>query len=201
MMLTMILYPPSAGGNHLKNILCLDPSFANSGDLDIEKTYYQNPGVNIGEVQSIPGRNVHNFLIEKFLSEFNKDHILQCHFGEIASYQEKILDIEKRLILITIDDAIDRLLLRRRQSKLGQHIHPYWLDEELPYFYQPLICERYFGFLRSQILSIPLEKFWQKNLIVTVEDINRFLDKKIPQDLAQNLHDRWHQINPGLVDQ
>lgn len=200
-MLTMILYPPSAGGNHLKNILCLDPSFANSGDLDINKVYYQNPGVNIGEVQSMPGRNVHKVLIEKFLSKPDKDYVLQCHFGEIAPYQSNIFQIQKRVLLITIDQDDDQSLLNKRQHKLGQHIHPYWLKEELPYLYQSAMCEKYFGFEKTEIMSIPMIKFWQKEINNLVNDINLFLDKKIPQNLAQNLHARWHQINPGLLDQ
>lgn len=200
MMLTMILYPPSAGGNHLKNILCLDQSWNNSSDLDIVKVYYENLGVQIGEVQSVPGRNVRAAFIDSIVDYPGKDYILQCHFGEIAPYRTKIQQVKKQVILLTIDDCKDRAFLNRRQHRLGQHIHPYWLDEELPYVYQPLMCERYFDIDPGAILPISVTQFWQRNITDLVLGINEFTKKNIDLNQAQNLHDRWHKINQNLLD-
>ena len=196
-MLVLIAYPPSAGGNHLKNILCLDNSFANSIDLNIKKVYYENQGAKIGEVQSIPGRNVHEHFIDQVCQDIDSDYVLQCHFGEIANYRDRIFDLEKKLILLTIDDFTDRIILEKRQNRLGQHIHPYWLEEELLFLYQPEMYVRYFGISKNNIMSLPVHHFWKSDLEThsIIDRVNQFLNKQIPKKQAQDLHDRWQEIN------
>ena len=196
-MLTIVCYPPGAGGNHFKNILCLDQSFANSKDLDIIKVYYKNKEEEIGEVPAIPGRNVHEYFIDQLCSDVDRDYILQCHFGEIAVYRDRIINLDKKLIILTIDQSNDRRMLEKRQNQLGQNIHPYWLDEELLLLYQPLMYTIYFGIPESNIMTIPINHFWNPDLDThsIVDRTNDFLGKKIPKDQAQKLHDRWQEIN------
>lgn len=193
----MIIYPPGAGGNHLKNILCLDPSFVNSSDLDIQRIYYDSEESRIGEVPARPGRNIHEWMFDEIHSCYDRDYLLACHFGEIAPYLDRIQNIEKRILLLTIDSDIDRRILNKRQIRLGQNIHPYWLEEELPYLYQPRMYQTYFGIDIQHIMSIPIQDFWSQTLLehTVIDRINSFLRKNIPKTSAQELHNRWQSIN------
>ena len=76
-------------------------------------------------------------------------------------------------------------------------MHPYWLEEELVFLYQPMMYSRYFNISESDIISIPVHHFWEPDLAAhsIVDHVNQFLGKNIPKDRSQNLHDRWQEIN------
>ena len=131
----IISYPPGAGGNHLKNILCLDRNFANSGDLNL--AVYDEPIQPPGTVHSRPGRNVHEYIVNDIVNSPDQRWILHGHYGELAPHREKINSItEKTFVLISINRPRDQELLTRRQQRLGYGHHPYWNQEEQPYLYR-----------------------------------------------------------------
>ena len=96
---TIIAYPPSGGGNHLKNLLCLSGAFANSGDLNLEPYNTGNR-----EVHSTPGRNMNEYRMADALFSTG-DFILHGHFGELAPFRSEINNIEQKKFVIT-DHAI-----------------------------------------------------------------------------------------------
>lgn len=192
MSVTIIAYPPSAGGNHLKNILCLDRSFANSDDLN-----RQNYTSGNREVHSTPGRNMQEYRINH-AETAESDYILHGHFGELAPWRDRINAIEdKKWILITIASYRDQFLLNQRQRRLGQWGHEYYLQEEQPYLYQPEFYQSYFTGRAENIYTMTLNAFWHPQLehhqIVT--GLNNFLNKQIDAEQAQDLHNLWHINN------
>jgi len=189
----VIAYPPSGGGNHLKNILCLDKSFGNSSDLNTE--VYTNGE---REVHSTSGRNVQPFRVEAAAQDPHREYIIHGHFGELATQRDQINAIvDKKFIVVTIDTNRDRYLLNIRQNRLGQMSHPYYLDEEQPYLYQPYFYQTYFTGLPENIYTIALNDFWHPNLTAhdIIPGLNTFLNKNVDQEQAQVLHNHWHINN------
>lgn len=192
MTVVVIAYPPGGGGNHLKNILCLDPSFANSTDLDQSK-YTSGER----EVHSTPGRNMQEFKILEAETAAG-DYILHGHVGELAPYRNRINSISnKKWILISIDSSRDQYLLDTRQHRLGQFGHEYYLKEEQPYLYQAEFYQSYFTGSAENIYTIALTDFWNSNLAQSqiIQQLNVFLNKNIDQEQAQVLHNHWHINN------
>jgi hypothetical protein len=188
----VIAYPPSGGGNHLKNILCLDPSFSNSSDLDVSK--YTNGD---REVHSTPGRNVQEHKVSAAAIS-KSDYIIHGHFGELATQRDQINAIyDKKFVVVTIDSDRDKFLLDTRQHRLGQMGHPYYLNEEQPYLYQPYFYQNYFTGLPENIYTIALNDFWHPNLNThnIIPGLNTFLNKNVDQEQAQVLHNHWHINN------
>jgi len=188
----IIAYPPSGAGNHLKNILCLDRSFGNSSDLNID-VYTRGER----EVHSTTGRNVS---AERVAAANDPDltYIIHGHFGELATQRDQINNIaDKKFIIVTIDSDRDRYLLDTRQHRLGQMSHEYYLNEEQPYLYQPYFYQTYFTGMPENIYTIALNDFWHPDLneYKIIQGLNAFLNKNIDQEQAQFLHNHWHKNN------
>lgn len=193
----VIAYAPGAGGNHLKNLLCLESTFGNSPDLD--STVYSTATQPPGTVHSIPGRNVRADLIEKYCNNPDKTWIIHGHFGELAPYRSQINAIEnKKFIVISIDSDQDRQLLTKRQERLGHRQHPYYINEEQPYLYKSEVYTSYFTATTPEdVCVIPLYEAWHPNLVESkiIARLNNFLNININIDTAQTLHNRWWELN------
>jgi len=192
----VIAYPPMAGGNHFKNLLCLDSSFANSSDLD--RTVYTSSDVHpTGTAHSVGGRNVHQYLFEKIFANPEQHWIIHGHFGELAPFRQELNSIDyKKYIIITIDTELDRKLLLDRQERLGGTSgHPYYLDEEQPYLYQPFMYESYFT--SNDIMTCTMREVWHPDLRQSklIDRWNRYLNININIDEAQHYHTLWWNSN------
>lgn len=197
MSVVIVAYSPSAGGNHLRNILCLSSSFVNSVEFD--STIYDRADQTAGSVHSIPGRNIQTEYLKRVLVNPRDCFALAGHFSELAEYREFLLNIDKKFIIIGIDTVQDRKLLGNRQTRLGQHTqpHPYWLNEEQPFLYRSTMYQSYFATLPQDILTISLYDLWHPtfNNGRVIQCINDFLNIDIDITPAQMLHEKWWRNN------
>jgi hypothetical protein len=191
----IVAYCPSAGGNHLKNILSLSSSFANQKEMDL--TVYDRADQTSGAVHSINGRNVQDIFIDRMLDQPDQCWLLSGHFGELALVRESLVHVDKKFLIITLDQSIDRQLLERRQQRLGQQCHPYWLEEEQLYLYQPEMYRTYFNVDSANIATISLYDLWHPTLCdhAVLTKINQFLNIDIDVESAQNLQQKWWNSN------
>jgi hypothetical protein len=191
----IVAYCPAAGGNHLKNLLSLSSSFANHAEMDL--TVYDRADQTSGAVHSIDGRNVQDVFIDRMLDHPSQCWLLSGHFGELAPIKSTLLTVDKKFLIITIDTVIDRRLLERRQQRLGQHCHPYWLEEEQLYLYQPEMYQTYFNVDPANIATVSLYDLWHPTLQdgTVITKINQWLDIDIELDTAQNLQKKWWDSN------
>lgn len=192
MSLAIVYYSPSAGGNHLKNLINLDPNMRDNHSLDLG-IYDQS---NQGTAHSRAGRNVLRSDIEAIIREPAQRWCICGHFGELAPKRDLLMQIpDRRFVIISIESTVDRWLLEARQQKLGQQCHPYWLNEEQPYLYDRPMCKEYWRTLES--IKISLEHFWNPDLRAhgLVDIINDFLGTDIPKQQACDLHHRWWWSN------
>jgi len=92
---------------------------------------------------------------------------------------------------------VDRRLLARRQQRLGQHCHPYWLEEEQLYLYQPEMYQTYFNIPAQNIATVSLYDLWHPTLCdyAVINKLNDFLNVNINTESAQNLQQKWWQGN------
>ncbi len=193
MSLALVVYPPGAGGNHLKNLLCLDVTFHNSAELD--PAVYDAQDRARGEVWCVGGRNLQPVFFDRLEQDPDARFVLIAHFGEMMQNRQRILEIDDiRLVIITITDPAARRRLEQRQTRLGQNIHPYWLDEELTWCYQSQIYQDCFGISRDRCLEVPLQDLWHPDL-PAVPAVEQFLAVTIPRDQARLLHQKWLRSN------
>ena len=149
-MLNLIVYAPGAGGNHLKNLLCL-ADFANSADLDTSIYDFKDSLHANGEVWMRGGRTLQEICFDSMDQDAQARWVLPAHCGELQQFRDRLAAIEiKRAVIITLTTQVDRRRLDGRQLRLGQAIHPYWLDEELVWIYQPDTLNRFFGIATEQ---------------------------------------------------
>lgn len=201
----IVMYVPGAGGNHVKNLLCASPAVANRHELD-ENFYDRWDPANHapGEVNCVGGRNIQTCFLERMHQSPELTWVLPAHFGELAQHRSQLPDLaDFRVILITILHEDSRLRLMGRQTRLGQHIHPYWLDEEIVYLYHPDMMQHYFGFGSDRIFVMEMQDFWQRDWIDSpqFQDLGSFLHIPIPRDHCHRLHTKWWDLNfdPGAA--
>lgn len=192
MSLIIINYVPGAGGNHLKNLLCLSNKITNRADLNPE--VYDVMQEAVGTVHSSSDRN----MTEQRLTEISMDaqgrYVLCGHFGELARYRSLLLDIQKKIfVTITFDQTHEQQWLADRNQRLDQNIHPYWFYEEQPFLYQKEICVDYWR--ADSVLEIPITVFWQPDSETIIQQLNGFLDLDLDPIRAQSLHTKWWHMN------
>ena len=192
MSLAIVYYCPSAGGNHLKNLINLAPEMQDHDTLDL--SIYQDQAQ--GTAHSRAGRNVQVAELQAIMQAPDRHWVICGHFGELAPKRDLLMQIpDRRMITIGIESPVDRWLLEQRQHRLGQGCHPYWLHEEQPYLYARAMCKEYWR--TPQCLTIAFEHLCNPDLSYTpiVHMINQFLSISIPQEQAQAVHGQWWAAN------
>ena len=202
MTIHIISYPPGGGGNHLKNLCCLNGRFKDQWPWAWVKEqsvglrpYYQPAGPQ-GEVHSLPGRNIHEVFVQHISDNLTGDYLLHGHFGELAAYAADIRQwAHVRWLVETMDDQLDRDNLRARQQRL--QYHPYWLDEEMIYLYRPEMYTKYFGADPDHITCISVSQVWDRDLVISgmARNLAVAFGVQLPMPQAQDLHDRWCELN------
>jgi hypothetical protein len=191
----IVTYCPASGGNHLKNILSLSSFFANQDEMDL--TVYDRVDQTSGAVHSVDGRNVQDIFVDRMLDQPDQCWLMSGHFGELAPVRSALSAVDKKFIIVTINNSVDCRLLTNRQQRLGQQCHPYWLEEEQPYLYQPRMYQTYFGVDPANIATISLYDLWHPTLCdhAVINKLNDFLNINIDTESAQNLQQKWWQGN------
>lgn len=201
-MIYIIAYPPCAGGNHLKNIASLGGKFDDQWPwqwvreqtigLDV---YYNRKQPMRGEVQSLPGRNLHSVFVDHIMQTPDHDFLIHGHFGELALHRDQIRQMpNKKVLILTIDQEHEREWLIKRQNRLGQNSHPYWVNEEQIYLYRKDMYQSYFGI--DAVETLPLGALIADSLDTTFFDtLDGFFETAIDRDKAQEIHTIWTELN------
>ena len=173
----------------------MSSAFANQGEMDL--TVYDRADQTSGTVHSINGRNVQEVFVDRMIQNPDQCWLLSGHFGELAPVRNRLLTVDRKFLIVTIDQLIDRRLLERRQQRLGQHCHPYWLEEEQQYLYQPDMYQTYFDVDSADIATISLYDLWHPTLknYSVISQINAFLNINIDAERSQNLQQKWWASN------
>ncbi len=195
-MLTLVVYAPGAGGNHLKNLLCLSSHYANAADLDPAVYKRPDPERPPGEVWCVGGRNLQPVFFERMI-DCNQSWVLAAHAGEMFEYWQQLSTVKnKKIIVVSLDNAAARRQLDQRQIRLGQCIHPYWLDEELQPLYQADTLAHLFDFSVDDCYTLPLENFWSRSFVADkFQQIKQFLNIDIDNVAADEYHQLWCTAN------
>jgi hypothetical protein len=150
-----------------------------------------------GAVHSVSGRNVKYTFVDQMVNHPDQCWLLSGHFGELAQFRSQLLSIDKKFVIITIDTDLDRNLLERRQHRMGQQCHPYWLNEEQLYLYQEPMCQTYFGVDPTNTTTVRLYDLWHPTLCngAVIHKINEFLNINIDLESALDLQKKWWSSN------
>ena len=206
MAINIIAYPPGGGGNHLKNLVELGGAFDHQWpwpwvrEQRVGLAPYDDPPGVPGEVHSLPGRNIHEVFMDYVDQHPDRDYLLHGHFGELAPYADRVQQWPTtRWLVVTMDDPLDRDLLRARQRRLDYH--PYWLDEEQVFLYRPAMYHRYFGAEVHNITLLSIQKIWHSDILASglIDSLETAFGQSIDIPTAQVLHDKWHRFNFGSL--
>jgi len=206
MAINIIAFPPGGGGNHLRNLCDLDGRFRDQWPWSwVAEQYigigsYDRPPGSPGDVHSLPGRNVREVFVNHVTNDPRANYFLHGHFGELATYAAQIRTWPKvRWLVQTLDTGADRYLLRARQTGLGYH--PYWLDEEQIYLYQPSMYQHYFGASPALITCVSVKQVWSRDIRSSgvLDCIAMAFGIRVDPDSAQILHTKWCDLNFGPV--
>ena len=182
MTVTIIAFPPAAGGNHLKNLLvsATDPAILE---------HYSIAG------PAHPGGNLNSKHIQVALNNPNRPHILHGHFGEIMSQQESIRKIsDKKFILLGPETPRDIELLNRRYQWLTGEYNPthnsYFIGEQV-FLYEWATYHRLFDISSTNIMNIPIAEWFAYDISDVLDRVINFLKINIDRDAALKLHSLW----------
>jgi hypothetical protein len=179
----IIVFPPAAGGNHLKNIIA----------GDISKLYYNGP-----TVHQSPGQNLQIKSVNEAVANSQETNILHGHFGEIMSYQNQIREIKnKKFIVICNDNAQDHLLLFTRRKRLGYATFKKgeYFEGEQVFLYEPFMYHYYFDEPMENIMNIPISEWFVEDITSVINRINYFLKINLDVNAVNKLHNIWYRNN------
>ena len=189
MTVARVVFPPTAGGNHLRNLISLSRNYSDNFD---DLIYQQK-----NTVHAYPGRNLKKEQFTNILIG-NNDHLLHGHFSEIMSYQHQIREIEnKKFIVICTDTDQDRQLLKKRKITNGYSPfdnQDYFFGEQV-FLYEPFMYHHYFNVPMTDIMNIPITEWFVENINPVLARINYFLQIDIDIDKAAELHKIWYTNN------
>jgi hypothetical protein len=191
-MLHLVVYLPGSGGNHLKNLLCLSSNYANAADLDPAVYEHPDPKRPPGEVWCVGGRNLQDIFFERMTGHDDQNWVLAAHVGEMFQYQQQLAAIpNKKIVVISLEHEPSRRQLDSRQTRLEQCIHPYWLDEELIWIYQPETLKKLFNQTNDQYYQLSIRDFWAADF---AQQGFAKLTAWLNVDLDFNTADRYHKL-------
>ena len=145
----IVVFPPAAGGNHLRNLI--DPTLDKTYLLDLYKEKSPWVHANVGA----------NFQIDRFLTQ----KLSHGHFGEIMSHQGIIREMANdiKLIVLSPDTPQDREILFNRRQKLNFTACPLpgdYFDSEQVFLYESFMYHYYFDIPRSNIMNVSVSQFF-----------------------------------------
>jgi hypothetical protein len=179
----IIVFPPAAGGNHLKNIIASDISKLNYNSLTVHQT---------------PGNNLQIEHVKEALTNPQATNILHGHFGEIMSYQNQIRSIkDKKFIIICNDNSHDHRLLSERRKQLGYVAFKNgdYFEGEQVFLYEPFMFHHYFGVSMENIMNIPISEWFVEDITSIINKINYFLKINLDIVAVNKLHKTWYRNN------
>ena len=188
MTVAIVVFPPLAGGNHLRNLISLSSEYNNNSFNT--SIYHQHR-----TVHARPGSNLQK---EQFDNIIANSCLLHGHFGEIMSCQHQIRAItNKKFIIICTDTNEDRILLNKR--KTANNYSPftnqdYFFGEQV-FLYEPFMYHHYFNVPMENIMNIPITEWFIKDITPVLARINYFLQIDIDMEKAKELHSIWFTKN------
>ena len=189
MTVAIVVFPPDAGGNHLRNLISFTNKYNNSA---IDKSSYNSQKT----VHIYAGNNLKKEHFNNISDSGN--HILHGHFGEIMSCQDQIRELKnKKFIIICVDNDKDRQLLSVR--KMNSIYSPfeqqdYFFGEQI-FLYEAFMYHYYFNVPMTDIMNISITEWFVKDISSVLERINYFLQIDIDISEALNLHKIWYENN------
>jgi hypothetical protein len=180
----IVVFPPAAGGNHLKNML------SNDLDQDLYKEIYKN------HAYWAHAKVGHNFNCDDLI----KKNITHGHFGEVMSNQDLVRSISDRLRLIILspDSLIDREMLYSRRKKLNYSTFSQvgdYFDGEQVFLYESFMYHHYFDISMNNIMNISISEWFNPDIANVLDRIVQFLQVDLDKELCLELHRLWYQKN------
>lgn len=187
----LIIFPPGAGGNHLRNVVisCLKQN-SNIASVYSKKTATKHARV---------GHNLQLEDIEYAMAHDEQVNVLHGHFGEIMSYQTQIRSIaDKKFVILCPDTAQDRKLLNNRRRKLHQQdifSEEGYFDQEQVFLYEPFMYHWYFQVSMDNIMNIPISEWFVRDIDRVLDRLSWLLKINVDKTSIGHLHHSWLEEN------
>lgn len=184
-----VVFPPGAGGNHLRNIIvsCYK-------ETDTSKLYSKQKTT----VHSTMGSNLQDDQISNAVQHQDQMHVLHGHFGEIMSFQQQVRNIvDKKFVIISPDTVKDRRLLNNRRRALGyvNDIDGDYFDGEQVFLYEPFMYHWYFQVPMDHITNISVSEWFTKDIDSVLNKLSYALRVSINKEQINYMHTNWIEAN------
>ena len=197
----IIIFPPLAGGNHLKNIVSL--MFCRKLDQDILALYENSSPFAHDILTTNFGRNQ----IQNAIANQNTQHVLQSHFGVFAGYDTELTQIiDKKFIILSATTVDDWELISNRGKSAGIKIYgddhfKEFIRNEVGVLYQSSTVQRYFQTCSDNILNIAISELFKSNIDPLLKKLADFLGvKNFKKEHVNNIHTNWVQANDQMIE-
>ena len=185
-----VVFPPGAGGNHLKNIVVS----CYSGTDHFGKIY----GTHLAIAHARVGCNLHHNQLENALAYQDRVHVVHGHFGEIMSFQNQIRDIpDKKFIILSPDTPEDSAMLNKRRLAVGQTqlVDGDYFDGEQVFLYEPFMYHWYFQTPMNNIMNISISDWFTTDIDPVLDKLSYFLGCTVDKEKINSIHKDWIKAN------
>lgn len=184
-----VVFPPGAGGNHLRNVIvsCYD-------NIDILKLY----GNYKKTVHAVIGHNLQHYQVENAAAYQDQTHVLHGHFGEVMSFQQQVRNIiDKKFVILSPDTSNDRKLLNNRRRTLGylNNIDGDYFDSEQVFLYEPFMYHWYFQVPMDNIMNISISEWFTEDIDSVLDRLSYLLQISINKEQINKMHTSWLKAN------
>jgi hypothetical protein len=186
----IVVFPPGAGGNHLRNIVvsCYD------GTDQFKKIYRNQTTIAHARV----GCNLHHYHLENAVAHQDQVHVVHGHFGEIMSFQNQIRGIpDKKFIILSPDTPADSAMLNLRRLAVGQTqlVDGDYFDGEQVFLYEPFMYHWYFQTPMDNIMNISISDWFTQDIDPALDKLSYFLGCNIDKEKINSVHKGWIEAN------
>ena len=195
-----LVFPPAAGGNHLRNILLYSTTVFNNTADNIQQKYSSN-------TVTVHCKDIGSSLYSENLTQTKlinasttKHNLFYGHFAELLSFKHTIDQLpNKKFICISVRDDASKNLLNQRKNIIGTpQLDEYHLGEQT-FLYENLVYRKIFDLQDLDIMDISLNELFFPDLTVPMQLIENFLDIKIDMKKVDHLHAMWLEKNCVLT--
>ena len=197
-----IVFPPCAGGNHLRNMILYSTDFFGVDFHDsIEAQYKDNRkdvhATDIGHENF--ERNLTAYKLHQTVINPGKNHLFYGHFAEFSSHKDLIKTMhDVKIVLLSPEtDRCKNILTRRVADINGNHINGYFVEEQV-FLYEWYVYKELFKIRKNNIMNISISELFSENITDAMTRISQLISSPFTNSYTI-LHKLWLNKNQQYV--
>ena len=197
-----IVFPPCAGGNHLRNMILYSTDFFGVDYHDsIQAQYLDNrKDVHAEDIgHEYFQRNLTAYKLHQTVINPRKNHLFYGHFAEFCSHKDLIKTMQdvKILLLSPETDRCKCILTQRVADINDNHISGYFAEEQV-FLYEWNVYKELFKIRKNNIMNISISELFSENITDAMNRVSHLIGASLTNSY-NIIHKLWLNKNQQYV--